>query len=99
MASYIFIVNKETFPIHLKYMFAGTGKDDGTENIGMIEDISGCRKGDNVIFYLTQHKGEEGKFFGSFKIKSNNAFWEKSGNSHELEGKKILTNRILIEPN
>jgi len=99
MASYIFIVNKDTFPIHLKYMFAGTGKGDGSENIGMIEDISGCRKGDNVIFYLTQHDGEEGKFFGSFKIESDNAFWEKLGDSHELNSKKILTNRVFIKPN
>mgnify|MGYP001378084309 CR=1 FL=1 len=97
MASYIFIVNEKTFPIHLKYMFAGTGKEDGTENIGMIEDISGCREGDKVIFYLTQHDYEEGKFFGSFKIKSKNAFWDKEGISQELGGKKALTNRILID--
>lgn len=28
MTTHVFIVNEETFPIHLKYMFAGTGAGD-----------------------------------------------------------------------
>jgi hypothetical protein len=100
MATYVFIVTKETFPIHLKYMFAGTGAgEDGHEIVGMIEDISGCRAGDKVIFYLTQHDDEDGKFFGVFEIKSEKPFWQEEGNyPDEIKDKKKLTNRVLISP-
>jgi len=100
MAAYVFVVNKDTFPIHLKYMFAGTGAgEDGHENMGMISDISGCRKGDKIIFYVTQHDKEDGRFFGAFEVTSKNAFWQKEGNYlyEDLKGKR-LTNRILIKP-
>jgi len=98
MTTYVFIVTKDTFPIHLKYMFAGTGAgEDGHENIGMIEDISGCRKGDKVIFYLTQHENKDGKFFGVFEIKSEKPFWQEGGDyPDEIKDKKKLTNRVLI---
>ncbi len=95
--THVFIVDENTFPIHLKYMFAGTGAgEDGHENIGMIEDIGGCREGDKVIFYLTQHRGQDGKFFGVFEVVSN-AFWDKEG-AYLLTNLKPLTNRIFIKP-
>ncbi len=98
MTAHVFIVTEDTFPTHLKYMFAGTGAgEEGRENIGMITDISGCRVGDKVIFYLTQSSGYEGKFFGVFEV-SSNAFWERNGEYLYSDLEKRLTNRILIKP-
>jgi len=91
MTTHVFIVNEETFPIHLNYMFAGTGKKEGDENIGMISDLSGCREGDNVIFYV-----EGIGFFGVFKVDSE-PFWEETGDYLTQDTKK-LTNRVLIRP-
>ena len=80
MTTHVFIVDKDTFPTHLKYMFAGTGKGDGEENIGMISDVSGCRIGDNILFYLTQDTTEkrDGKFFGVFEVASR-PFCQRKG--------------------
>jgi len=91
MTTHVFIVNEDTFGIHLKYMFAGTGKGDGEENIGMISDLSGCRIDDKVIFYV-----EGVGFFGVFKVDSA-PFWEKKGEYLTKDIKK-LTNRVLIKP-
>ena len=100
MTTHVFIVDEDTFPTHLKYMFAGTGKGDGEENIGMISDVSGCRVGDKILFYLTQDTAEkrDGKFFGVFEVASR-PFWQKNGDYlYEELGKRRLTNRILIKP-
>lgn len=100
MTTHLFIVDKDTFPAHLKYMFAGTGKGDGEENIGMISDVSGCRIGDKILFYLTQDTAEkrDGKFFGVFEVASK-PFWQKKGDYlYEELGKRRLTNRVLIKP-
>ncbi|MBA7555556.1 hypothetical protein ES705_48225 [subsurface metagenome] len=52
MRTHIFIVNEETFPKHLQYMFAGTGSKDKDEHPGLLTDISRVRVGDFVIFYI-----------------------------------------------
>lgn len=81
--AHVFIVNENTFNIHLKYMFAGTGAKEFNCNFlrneekieceriltSMIADISRVQEDDDIIFYLQQNNGKEGRFFGSFKIK------------------------------
>lgn len=66
--------------------------------VGMVADISRIRKGDKIIFYLQQHNGCEGKFFGVFKAKSVAFFDENDENNYlqkELERK--LCFRVEIE--
>ncbi|MDD6055615.1 MAG: hypothetical protein PUB96_03590 [Helicobacteraceae bacterium] len=70
-----------------------------TENnmLGLIADFCRVQIGDKVIFYLQQHDGEEGKFYGIFKIKSlvfldNENYLEREG-----LGKNLIL-RCLIEP-
>jgi hypothetical protein len=58
MKTHIFIVNDYTFPIHLKYLFAGTGASYRKEpiwvdwHIELLADIKRVRSGDLVIFYI-----------------------------------------------
>lgn len=94
MATHILTVNKDTFKIHLEYMFIGTGRNNSAHQNGALADILSIRDGDNIIFYVT-HIG----FFGIFKAKGN-VFYESHTNQYlnqELKG-KTLTYRIRIEP-
>ena len=108
--AHVFIVNDQTFKVHLNYMFAGTGAKDlncdflidmnssiTTEKLltQMIADISRIRIGDSVLFYLQQNKTHEGMFFGSFKVKSNPFL--SSDNYLEDELGKKLTFRVELE--
>lgn len=127
--THVFIVDEQTFPIHLKYMFAGTGPgnvknneetgssqssesktasdfniDDegkgnrkGHVNFSLLSDISRCRIGDFVIFYLQA----KALFFGVFKVKSDpyinkNSDDESRKLSEQL--KLLLPFRVDIEP-
>lgn len=101
-STHIFTVDKITFDIHLKYMFAGTGAGRGetarAEQGGALADILSIRTGDNILFYVIGHG-----FFGFFKAKTvgpNLVFYEPPINQYlndDLD-KKILTYRLFIEP-
>ena len=53
MTAHVFVVSKDTFPIHLKYMFAWTWAwNDGHENLWMISDVASCRKWDKILFFV-----------------------------------------------
>src|SRR5690554_5265957 len=80
--AHVFIVDKQTFDIHLKYKFAGTGsKNDNvdflftdspinvhTEKklISLYSDISRIRIGDKIVFFVTGIS----KFYGVFTAES-----------------------------
>lgn len=109
MTTHVFIVDKNSFPVHLEYMFAGTGfveKKDGKvekeEQMGLLADISRVRTGDKVIFYLQKDtkKDIEGSFFGIFKIKKHEplVFKEKDGSYLRDKLQMKLIYRTLIEP-
>lgn len=74
MTTHVFIVNENTFPMHLQYMFAGTGAYNQKrkiwldEHIGLLSDISRVRTGDLVIFYIEGTKKVKGGFYGIFQI-------------------------------
>jgi hypothetical protein len=61
--THILIVNEISFPVHLNYLFAGTGAKDNDLLYGLLADIKRVREGDFVIFYL-----EKVGFFGIFEI-------------------------------
>lgn len=94
MATHILTVNEDTFKVHLKYMFIGTGRNNFAHQNGALADILSIREGDNIIFYVMNIG-----FFGIFKAKGN-VFYESHTNQYlntELNG-KTLTYRMIIEP-
>lgn len=98
--THVFIVDDDTFPIHLEYMFAGTGAKDKENHMGLLSDIKRVRPGDKVIFYLQRTAKYDGGFFGVFKIKDHKpfVFFEPKGKYLIENLKKQLIYRTLIEP-
>ncbi len=89
---HVFVVNERTFPLHLRYRFAGTTPGTGKErHISLLADIARVRKGDKVIFYL-ERKG----FFGVFRVASDEPFL----GSGYLDGDlgRNLVYRVRVEP-
>jgi len=74
MKTHVFIVNEKTLPVHLQYLFAGTGAYNQNrkiwldEHIGLLSDISRARLGDLVIFYIEGTQKVKGGFYGIFQI-------------------------------
>ncbi len=68
--------------------------------VGMIADISRIRKGDRVLFYLQNSNGNEGRFYGIFRVSEDTTFLDNDNDNQFLlkELKKSLTFRVLIEP-
>lgn len=109
MTTHIFIVNEETFPFHLKYMFAGTGagnlsvdfngsmNDEKVEKnlVSMMADAARVRRGDKIIFYCMGALGK-GHFYGIFKAKDR-CFVDAKSQATPILSKK-LTFRVLLEP-
>jgi hypothetical protein len=110
MKTHIFIVNDFTFPIHLKYLFAGTGASYRKEpikepiwvdwHIELLADIKRVRSGDLVIFYIEGSRETNG-FYGIFKVKNQNPLvhhlpFDDGFKPENLQNKLIY--RTLIEP-
>ncbi len=93
MTTHVFIVNEQTFPIHLQYQFAGTGARESEQHIELLADIKRVRPTDKVIFYL-----EGVGFYGIFKVAQGTplVFNDSIYLGKEL-GKKLIY-RVLIEP-
>jgi len=93
MTTHVFIVNEQTFPIHLQYQFAGTGARESEQHIKLLADIKRVRPKDKVIFYL-----EGVGFYGIFRIAEGTplVFNDSTYLRKEL-GKKLIY-RVLIEP-
>jgi hypothetical protein len=106
MKTHIFIVNDYTFPIHLRYLFAGTGASYGEKpiwvdwHIELLADIKRVRSDDLVIFYIEGSRETNG-FYGIFKVKQQNPIvhhlpFDDGFKPENLQNKLIY--RTLIEP-
>ncbi|MEN3037619.1 MAG: hypothetical protein ABDI07_00440 [Candidatus Kryptonium sp.] len=100
MQTHVFIVNDDTFPIHLRYLFAGTGAGDEDNNISLLADIKRVRPGDFVIFYIEATTKVKGGFYGIFKIANQQplVFHTPGQNGFSPNLNKKLIYRTLIEP-
>lgn len=100
MRTHIFIVNDDTFPSHLKYLFAGTGAKEKDENISLLSDIKRVRSGDFVIFYIEATTKIKGGFYGIFKIAEQApiVFQVLRNNGFQPNLGKKLIYRTLLEP-
>lgn len=107
MKTHVFIVNEETFPIHLKYLFVGTGASynhNGSRvwvdwNIELLSDIKRVRAGDFALFYLEGSRKFNG-FYGIFKISNQSPIVFHTPNRMGLQPalSSKLIYRVLIEP-
>jgi len=85
MSAHLFVVNSDTFPIHIQKSFAGVVKGGGIGYYGQLADLMNIRKGDLAFFYLmygnrnkliwpeNQNKFGLG-YYGIWKIKSEPFF-------------------------
>lgn len=87
--------NSQTTTLYAGIKFAGENK-----LCGMIADFGRVRLGDRIIFYLQASDGNEGKFYGVFKVKSEEFFLENYSTNQYLltDLGKNLTFRVEIEP-
>lgn len=93
MTTHVFIVNEDSFPVHLNYLFAGTGAGEKDSHIGLLADIKRVRENDYVIFYL-----ERVGFLGLFQI-GGIPFKDTSKPTYlQNELKKKLIYRVKIKP-
>ncbi|MGC8888350.1 MAG: hypothetical protein ACP5MG_14475, partial [Verrucomicrobiia bacterium] len=100
MKTHVFIVNDDTFPIHLKYLFAGIGAKDKDADISLLADIKRVRPGDFVIFYIEATTKVKGGFYGVFKIANQSplVFHTPGQQGYKPDLSKKLIYRTLIEP-
>jgi len=100
MRTHVFVVNDDTFPMHLKYLFAGTGAGDKDENISLLSDIKRVRPNDLVVFYIEATATQKGGFYGIFRVADQDPLVFHTPGQKGFEpglGKKLIY-RVLIEP-
>jgi len=92
---HVFVVNRKTFPYHLKYLFAGTtpGKSNQERHISLLADIARTRRGDKVVFYL-----EQVGFFGIFEVTSDEPLYVPQDGYLQEYLDKPLIYRVQIKP-
>lgn len=100
MKTHVFIVNDDTFTIHLRYLFAGTGAQDQDENISLLADIKRVRPGDLVLFYIEATRKVKGGFYGIFRVADQRPFVFHTPGQHGYSPdlRKKLIYRTFIEP-
>jgi len=107
MRTHVFIVNNDTFPSHLQYLFAGTGASYGQNpkiwadwNVALLSDIKRVRIGDFVIFYIDATAKETGGFYGIFRIADQSplVFHVPGQNGFQPSLEIKLIYRTLLEP-
>lgn len=111
MSMHLFIVDEKTFPIHLKYMFAGTGCSDGSilsDANNSLNYLQHWSKEKNICGMIADasriRKGDKivfyctdiNKFYGIFRAKDI-SFLEEKGNYLQKDLNKCLFLRVLIE--
>lgn len=67
MRGHVFIVNDQTLPKHLEYMFVGTSAGERENNISLLADM---------IFYIEGNRRVKGRFFGVFRALDNVVYQE-----------------------
>lgn len=92
--THVLIVDNQSFPLHLRYRFAGTTPGDSKVRFPLQADIARIRPGDRIIFYL-----EQTGFFGTFRAGYQPAFYDDAEPTY-LEGElgARLIYRVAWEP-
>lgn len=110
--THIFIVNENTFKIHLEYMFAGTGYGDnvpdfvGTKKLSTKADSTEKTFVDMIADISKVRKGDKvafyvtgcKKIFGFFKVATDPFFVNKKDDKLKDDLGRYLPFRVKIEP-
>lgn len=100
MNAHLFVVNNDTFPIHVQRNFAGVVKGGGIGYYSQLADLMNIRERDLAFFYLmyTNKKNLlwpennfESGYYGIYKIKSRPFFDE-----HDIEGKDQFKGQLIF---
>ena len=71
LRGHVYIVNEQTLPIHLNYMFVGTSAGGKDNNVGLLADMLRVKQGDFIFFYIESSTNQKGRFFGVFRASDN----------------------------
>ena len=71
LRGHVFIVNEDTLPVHLRYMFIGTSAGGRDNNISLLADMLRIKEDDYIFFYIEGRETKKGRFFGIFKAIDN----------------------------
>ncbi len=96
LRGHVFIVNENTLPIHLEYMFVGTSAGQKDNNISLLEDMLRVKENDFIFFYIEGKESQKGRFFGIFKALNNKVYHlvENSAKHPNLNIKLIYRKEI-----
>ncbi len=95
---HVFIVNAQTLPIHLQYLFVGTGAGNQDSNIYLLADMFRVKAEDLVFFYIEGSPREKGRFFGIFQACDNVVYYQKGDCAYSPQLGKKLIYRKRIAP-
>jgi len=98
LRGHVFIVNEDTLPIHLKYMFVGTGAGDKDNHISLLADMLRVKEDDFVFFYIEGNYDKKGRFFGIFRAVDNTVYHLKGEDAKHPDLPKKLIYRKEIKP-
>ena len=98
LRGHVYIVNEQTLPIHLNYMFVGTSAGSKDNNIGLLADMLRVKQGDFIFFYIESSKNQKGKFFGVFRALDNIVYHSVKDEASQPNLPLKLIYRKKIEP-
>ncbi len=98
MRGHVFIVNSQTLPKHLEYMFVGTSAGNRENNISLLADMLRVKQGDFIFFYIEGTTEIKGRFFGIFKAVDNDVYHIRGSLAREPQLELPLIYRKRIEP-
>jgi len=100
MSTHLFVVNSDTFPIHVQRNFTGVVRGGGIGYYGQLADLMNIREGDLAFFYLMygnkkkllwpNNKFEPG-YYGIYKIKSRPFI-----DDNDIEGKDQFDGQFIF---
>jgi len=98
MRGHVFIVNQQTLPKHLEYMFVGVSAGKKEKNIGLLADMKRVKKDDFIFFYIEGTQRIKGRFFGIFQAFDNEVYYVSGEEAKEPSLPKPLIYRKFIKP-
>lgn len=98
LRGHTFIVNEETLPMHLEYMFVGTSAGGKDNHIGLLSDILRVKKDDFIFFYIEGRETKKGRFFGIFRATDSTVYHLTGNNAKNPSLPLKLIYRKKIQP-
>jgi len=98
LRGHVFIVNENTLPIHLEYMFVGTSAGGRDNNVSLLSDMLRIKEDDFIFFYIEGRENKKGRFFGVFKAVDSTVYHLTGNNATHPNLPVKLIYRKKIKP-